>query len=177
MLSCCPSVIRAIHRTVPSAECKLSTLSSVFLCRMPNEVTSHCFWHAQEHLTGVGVLEAMAKMTSVSGPDVCGPSTQTSQVDIIVKALPMCYPNGLIVLHGPSAGAFHFYPCVPFRFLSKPHSAHAWDQNNAIHRVRSTWALRSLCANTATGPGPFGQSCFVRVFQLWVSSKHDRWRA
>ena len=123
MLSCCPSVIRAIHRTVPSAECKLSTLSSVFLCRMPNEVTSHCFWHAQEHLTGVGVLEAMAKMTSVSGPDVCGPSTQTSQVDIIVKALPMCYPNGLIVLHGPSAGAFHFYPCVPFRFLSKPHSA------------------------------------------------------
>ena len=129
VLSCCPSVIRAIHLTVPSAECKLSTLSSVFLRRMPNEVTSHCFWHAQEHLTGVGVLEAMAKVTSVSGPDVCGPSTQTSQVDIIVKALPMCYPNGLIVLHGSSAGAFVFHPCLPFRFLPKP-------QFSTMHGIR-----------------------------------------
>ena len=66
-------------------------------------------------------------------------------------------------------------PAVPLP-AKTPVQHDAWDQNNAIHRVRSTWALRSLCANAATGPGPFGQSCFVRVFQLWVSSKHDRWR-
>ena len=47
-----------IRRAAPSADCKLSTL----LRRVPSEVPSHCFWHAQKHLTGMGVLEAMAKV-------------------------------------------------------------------------------------------------------------------
>ena len=64
-----------------------------------------------------------------------------------------------------------------FASCQNPIQHDAWDQHNAIRRMRSTWALRSLCANTATEPGPLGQGYFVRVFELSISSKHDRWHA
>ena len=106
-----------------------------------------------------------------------GPPRKTSQVDIIVKALPMCYPNGLIVLHGSSAGAFVFHPCLPFRFLPKP-------QFSTMHGIRIMLYTEcdqlghfEACVPTPQQDlDPSAKVVFVRVFQLWVSSKHDRWR-
>ena len=90
------------------------------LRRVANEVTSHCFWHAQQHLTGMPVAQAMRTVHQASGLDVATPSTCTSQISIIVQSLPGCYANGLLILHAPSAGAFLFRPeCAP-RFVSLP---------------------------------------------------------
>ena len=45
-------------------------LSATGLRRVANEVSSHCFWHAQKHLTGMSVAQAMREVQQASGLDV-----------------------------------------------------------------------------------------------------------
>ena len=71
------------------------------------------------NLTGMGVEEAMAQVTLASSVDVCTPSTQTAQVDIIVKSLPMSKPQfstmrGVkMTLYTECNRLWHFEACVP----------------------------------------------------------------
>ena len=55
---------------------------------VPNDVPAHCFWRAQMRPTGVSVPHCMTEVTFAPG---------SAEIDIIVKSLPMCYPDGLII--------------------------------------------------------------------------------